>query len=221
MMKQIVMSVLVALGIVFAGHAAANGVKPPDETIKQAVAEIQDLLGKNHAKYVSDKSSYFRMVDEKIVPHFDVPYIARSVLGRAWKTASDEQRKRFQEAFKSMLIRSYADALLEHYDSVQIDWKPVRMGQDSKEAIVNTSLVRHGKPPVAIGFSMHRPGDAWKIYDITVENLSLIQNFRGQFSAELKRSSLDEMIQRMETGQYSSATPSGAGPAAGQGTARP
>lgn len=221
MMKQLWLAAVTALSLAFAGTAGANGVKPPEETVKQAVAEIQTLLKSNHARYAADKQAYFAMVNEKIVPHFDVTYIARSVLARNWKTASEEQRNRFKEAFKNMLIRSYADAMLEHYDSVRAEWKPTRLAEGSNDVMVNSSLIRDGKPPISIGFAMHLVGSEWKIYDITVENLSLVQNFRGQFNAELKRSSLDQLIQRMEGGQYSTATPQGPGPAAGQGTARP
>jgi phospholipid transport system substrate-binding protein len=222
MMKHWLAAVFTAVSLALAGPASAT-LKAPDETIKTAVDEIQDLLGKNHAKYEADKSSYFQMVNEKIVPHFDVPYIARSVLARNWKAATEPQRTRFQEAFKNMLIRSYADAMLENYDMVRAEWKPLRLPEGATDVLVSSSLIRQGKQPVTIGFAMHAvgPGPDWKIYDITVENLSLIQNFRGQFAAELKKTTLDELIQRMETGRYSTGTPQTTGSAAGQGTARP
>ncbi|WP_162932498.1 MlaC/ttg2D family ABC transporter substrate-binding protein [Solimonas sp. K1W22B-7] len=212
MIKQWMTVVVAALGLAVSVQAVA-APKAPDETLKTAVAEIQDLLAKNHVKYKADKTSYFKMVDDKIVPHFDVPYIARSVLARNWKTASPEQQARFQEAFKNMLIRSYADAMLDNYDSIKVEWKPVRMADAATDATVNSSLLRPGKPPVGIGFSMHLVSDEWKITDINIENLSLVQNFRGQFVAELKKSNLDSLITRMEGGQYSTATPSSKGAA--------
>ena len=204
--KNWMTGMVAALGLAVSAQAVA-APKAPDETLKTAVAEIQDLLAKNHAKYKADKPSYFKMVDEKIVPHFDVPYIARSVLARNWKTATPEQQQRFQVAFKNMLIRSYADAMLENYDSVKVEWKPVRMADGATDATVNTSLLRNGKPPVGIGFSMRLVGEDWKITDINIENLSLVQNFRGQFTSELKKGNLDNLIARMEGGQYSTATP--------------
>lgn len=206
MIKQWMTGIVAALGLTLAAQAVA-APKAPDETLKTAVAEIQDLLAKNHVKYKADKPSYFKMVDEKIVPHFDVPYIARSVLARNWKTATPEQQTRFQEAFKNMLIRSYADAMLENYDSVKVEWKPVRMADGATDATVNTSLLRNGKPPVGIGFSMRLVSDDWKIADITIENLSLVQNFRGQFASELKKNDLNSLITRMEGGQFSTDTP--------------
>ncbi|MDM4771929.1 phospholipid-binding protein MlaC [Solimonas sp. SE-A11] len=212
MIKQWMTGIVAALGLTLAAQAVA-APKAPDETLKSAVAEIQDLLAKNHVKYKADKPSYFKMVDEKIVPHFDVQYIARSVLARNWKTATPEQQTRFQEAFKNMLIRSYADAMLENYDSVKVEWKPVRMADGASDATVNTNLLRNGKPPVGIGFSMRLVSDDWKITDITIENLSLVQNFRGQFASELKKSDLNSLLARMEGGQFSTDTPKSGGAA--------
>lgn len=220
MIKQWIATAFTAVTLAFAGTALAVPTAP-DELVKQAVSEIQALLGKNHEKYEADKALYFKMVNEKIVPHFDLPYIARGVLARNWKAATEEQRSRFQEAFKNMLIRSYADAMLENHDMVRAEWKPVRLAEGATDTMVTSSLIRQGKQPVSIGFAMHLVGEHWKIYDITVENLSLVQNFRGQFNAELKKSTLDELIVRMESGKYSTATPSTTGSAAGAGTARP
>lgn len=220
MMKQWLTGVVAAVGLAF-GMQAVAAPKAPDETLKLAVGEIQTLLNQNQAKYKADKPSYFKMVDEKIVPHFDVPYIARGVLARNWKAANEQQRARFQEAFKNMLIRSYADAMLDNFDTVRAQWKPVRLAEGANDATVNSLLLRDGKPPITIGFSMRLVGEEWKVYDITIENLSLVQNFRGQFTAELKKNSLDSLITRMENGQYSTATPSSKGNTAGEGTARP
>jgi phospholipid transport system substrate-binding protein len=137
------------------------------------------------------------------VPHFDVPYIGRLVLGRNSKTATDEQRTRFQNAFKDMLIRSYANALLEYNDSVKADWQPLRMAADTTDVTVNSTLLRQGKAPVPVGFVMHLVQNDWKIYDITVENISLVINFRGQMNEEIKKNGLDSVITRMESGDYS------------------
>jgi phospholipid transport system substrate-binding protein len=200
MNKQWLKALTATLALAFGSQAMA--AKAPDETIKQAVVEIQALLDQNEAKYKADKASYFKMVDEKIVPHFDLPYIARGVLARNWKAASADERTRFQTAFKNMLIRSYADAMLENHDSVKAEWKPVRLAAGATDAVVNSSIIRNGKPPIAIGFSVHLVGEDWKIYDISVENLSLVQNFRDQFNAQLKKSSLAEVITKMESGQY-------------------
>ncbi len=175
----------------------------PEDVVKNATAELQALIRENHAAYQADLGKFYAVVDEVVVPQFDVPFIARSVLARNWRTASESQRSRFAEAFKDMLIRSYANALLEYHDSVEAQWKPTRMAPEAEDVVVHASLLRKdGKPPVALAFAIHRSGDSWKIYDIIIENISLVQNFRGQFYSEIKRSGLDDVIARMESGAY-------------------
>lgn len=175
---------------------------PPDDVVKGTTQELQSLISKNYVQYKADSAGFYKVVDDVVVPHFDLPYIAQLILGRNWKQASDDQRKRFQVAFKNMLIRSYANALLEYHDSVKADWKPLRMAAGSDDVTVNSSLLRENKPPIAIDFAMRLVGDQWKVYDIVVENISLISNFRGQIGGEVKKTSLEDVIVRMEKGQY-------------------
>ncbi len=199
-MKKIILFLSAAL---IAINAQAADVKAPDQVAQDATAQIQQLLKDNHAKYKADNKLYYKVVNDVVVPHFDVPYIGRLVLGRNARTATDDQRTRFQNAFKEMLIRSYADVMLDNYESVKVTWQPVRMAAGATDVTVNSSLLRDGKPPVPVGFVMHLVGNDWKIYDITVENISVVINFRTQINAEIQKSGLDSVITRMESGEYS------------------
>lgn len=199
-------SLLMALSLFVAALAPAQAAATPaDEVVKTAVTRVQDLIGKNHEQYRADMKAFYAMVDTEIVPLFDMRYISQLILGKSWKTATDEQKARFGEAFKNMLIRSYANAMLEYKDSVKAEWKPLRMAADAKDVTVNSSLLREGKPAVPVNFVMRLSGKEnpqWKVYDITVENISLITNFRGQIGAEVKKNGLDAVITRMETGDF-------------------
>lgn len=175
----------------------------PDDVVKGTTDKLQKLIAENHVKYKADLNGFYKVVDDTLVPHFDVKYIGQLVLARNWKTATEEQRTRFQIAFKNMLIRSYANAMLENYDSVKAEWKPVRMAPDATEVTVNSNVLRKNGPPIPIGFVMHIADNEWKIYDITVESISLVSNFRAQFAAEIKNAGLDDVIKRMESGEYS------------------
>ena len=186
----------------FAASAQAATPKPPDQVVQEATAQLQQNLHDNHDKYKADNKLFYKVVNDLVVPHFDVRYIAQLVLARNWKSANENQRTRFQNAFRDMLIRSYANALLEYHDSVKADWKPLHMAPDATDVVVNSNLLREGKQPVPIGFAMRLTDNDWKIYDIIIENISLITSFRGQFSAEIKKNGLDAVITRMETGAY-------------------
>lgn len=200
LMSKIILSLSAAL---IAVNVQAADIKAPDQVAQDATGQILQLLKDNHAKYKADTKLYYKVVNDVVVPHFDVPYIGRLVLGRNAKTATDDQRTRFQNAFKDMLIRSYANVMLDNYDSVKVTWQPVRMAAGATDVTVNSSLQRDGKQPVPVAFVMHLVNNDWKIYDITVENISVVINFRTQINAEIQKSGLDGVITRMESGEYS------------------
>ena len=199
-MKRTLLALLAAFSI--SAHAAAPA---PDELVKTTTATLQKDIGANHVKYKANLPAFYKVVDDIIVPHFDVPYIGKLVLARNWKTASEEQRTHFQVAFKNMLIRAYANALLDNYDTVDVQWQPLRMTPETTDVTVNSTLNRKVGQPIHIGFLMHTVESDWKIYDITIENVSLISNFRAQFASEIKKTSLDDVIKRMETGEMAAA----------------
>ena len=206
MFKQLSRILLpLASGLLLAAAAQADTAassQGPDVELKQTTEQIRGLIGKNYNQYKASPDTFYKAVDEVVVPRFDVPGIARLVLGANYRAASDAQRQRFATAFKDMLVHSYANAMLDNYNSVNITWLPPRMAPNATDAAVNTSLARSNGQNFAIGFRVHVVDGDWKIYDITVENVSLVLNFRTQLNSEIKRTSLDDVISRMEAGQF-------------------
>lgn len=201
MLKQLFVGAALSAVVLTAAAAAAPAAPAaPDQVVRETTEKMQALIREHHKQYAADQESFYKVVDDILVPRFDVRYIAQLVLGRNWRAASEEQRNRFTQAFKLMLIRSYANTLLEYYDSVKADWQPLRMAPDVTDVTVRTTLTRDNGQPLPIGFSMHRVDAEWKVYDISVEAISLVANFRSQFTAEIKRTSLDDVIARMEGG---------------------
>jgi len=191
---------LMALGTLVASNSA-RAVTPPDEVVRKASSELQSDISQNVEKYQKDKAAFYSMVDTRIQQYFDTPYIAQLILAQNWKTATADQRKRFEIAFKNMLIRSYADALLQYHDSVKAEVKAAQMASDATKATVNSSLMRKDGPPIPVAFDMRLKDDSWKVYDIKVENISLVTNFRSQVAAQVKATSIDEVITKLESGQ--------------------
>ena len=188
--------------LIAAPVAARAAPIPPDEVVKATTSQLQNEIHKREQEFRADPKKLYAFVDQVIVPKFDARYITQLILARHWKTASDDQRKRFEAAFKNMLVYSYADALVEYHNSVKAEWQPLRMAPDAKDVTVQSKLVRdNGKPPLPIGFAMRLKDNEWKVYDIIIENLSLITSFRSQVNSEIKRSSLDALIQKLEAGQ--------------------
>lgn len=201
-------------GIICAVGAAASSaaIAPPDETVKKATAELQQAIQKRQVEFRKDSKLFYAEVDRIVSPRFDLKYITQLILARHYKTATEDQRMRFQAAFKNMLITSYANALLEYADSVKTEWQPLRMAPEDKNVTVQSKVLRQDGPPLPIGFAMRLKDGEWKVYDILVENISLINNFRSQTASEIKRSSLDALIQKLEGGQTLEAPKSGSKP---------
>lgn len=191
----------------FALIGAALAADAPDAKLKTTVDQFMALLKQHSAEYRADSNKLYKAVDDVVVPRFDVPFIAQLVLGLNWRNASADQRTRFADAFKNMLMRAYANGMLDNYDSVKVDWQPVRMAQNADNAQVNSVLTRNDGRTYTIGFKLRLINDDWKIYDIIIENISLVTNFRTQLNSEIKRTSLDDVIARMEKGEFQTAAP--------------
>lgn len=200
--RRLFLTLLASLGLSGAVHGAEASLPPADEVIKTATTNFQNLIRENHEKYRSDLNGFYTVVDREVVPNFDTKGIAQLVLGRNWKTATPEQRTRFEAAFKDSLIRTYARAMLDYYDSVDTEWAPLRAEPDATDVTVNVKLLRKNAPPIPLAFSMHNVGGQWKVYDIAVENISLVTNFRSQISVEVKASGLDAVIKKFEDNTY-------------------
>ena len=203
MRTMLIRGLWVAAFAALANVAVANPAPvPPDEVVKTTTERLQKEIAAREKEFKSDPGKLYAFVEEIIVPKFDTKYIAQLILARHWKGASDDQRKRFQLAFKDMLVHSYANALVEYHTSVKAEWMPLRMAPDATDVTVQSRLVRgNGKPPLPIGFAMRLKDGEWKVYDIVIENLSLVTSFRSQINSENKRTSLDALIQRLESGQ--------------------
>lgn len=198
-MNHLFLSLIAALGLATAAQAAPALA---DQVIKTATTEFQNLIKANHEQYRKDLGVFYKVVDEKVVPHFDTKGISQLVLGKNWKIATPEQRTRFEAAFKDSLIRTYARAMLDYYDSVNAEWAPLRAEAGATDVTVNAKLMRANGPPIALSFSTHLVKDEWKIYDIAVENISLITNFRSQINQEVKTNGLDAVIKKLEDNSY-------------------
>jgi len=193
--SKLALSFLLASSLI----AGAAG-KPPDQEIREATDQLQTLIKQHYNDYKARPDTFYKMVDQVIVPHFDQRYIGQIVLGRAWRGASEQQRSRFVAAFKNSLVHSYADALLDNYNTVKAVWKPVHAAADATDATVTAELQRPQGPPIQLGFSVHVADNQWKVYDVVVDGVSLAANFRSQFTAEIRQKGLDGLIQRLEGG---------------------
>jgi phospholipid transport system substrate-binding protein len=169
----------------------------PDVLVKSTANEVLDILKKDKDILAGDTQKIVALTEEKIVPHFNFTRMSRMVLGRAWMKASDEQKDRFQTEFRNLLVRTYSSALSK-YRNQTIEYKPLRTAVGDTEVVVRTQIVQPGGPPIPIDYSLEKTDSAWKVYDVKIEGISMVTNYKGQFSADLKQGGgLDVIIQKL------------------------
>ena len=202
-------ALLASLG---SGVALAADVKPAPATstppasvpaddpgkLVQASAEgmLKDLDA-NRAEFRKDPAKVNALVDKWLLPHFDTAYSARLVLGKHWRDANEDQRKRFVNAFYQSLLRNYGSALVD-FTSDRMKFLPAQV--DGDNATVRTEIKRSNGTRIPVNYSLRKTPDGWKAWDVVIEGISYVKSFREDFGAEIDQKGLDAVIQRIEKG---------------------
>jgi len=189
-MKKIASSLLL---MVFALSVLAAELAP-DQLAREVTDKIVVLLKANKNVYTKDHKKLYAMVDENVLPNFDFRAMSRTVLGRYWRTASEEQRARFTAEFRDLLVRTYATALLKYNDE-KIVYLVFRLNPDDRTTTVKSEVRRtDGGPPIAINYSFYHTDAGWKVYDLTIEGASLVTTYQSTYSERIQREGLDALI---------------------------
>lgn len=169
----------------------------PQELMEKVSTDLLRELDANRAALAKDPAGLRALVDKHLLPHFDTDYAARLVLGTHWRAATPEQRKRFVEAFYGSLMANYGDALLE-FTGDRLKILPFRGDPNAQSATVRTEVKRDNGTLVPVNYSLRRTPQGWKAWDVTIEGISYIKNFRTDFGAEIDQKGLDAVIDRLE-----------------------
>lgn len=183
------LAILAATGVVRAGD-----IQEPDDFVKSASQEVLDALDGQRAEIEENPDKAREIVEDVLLPKFDFDYSARLVLASHWKSASPEQRERFNEAFYGFLASSYADGLADFTEGV-VEVKDYK-GND-KRVVVRTVVKTSGES-IPVDYRLHRTEKGWRAYDVIIEGISYVQNYRKQFGNEIRQTSLDSLIERLE-----------------------
>ena len=165
----------------------------PDAIVKSAMDEVIAAV-----RQMKDPREFVELAERKIVAYFEFRTMTRLAVGRSWAQASEAQRQALEKAFRTLLVRTYATAVLQASDQAQVEVKPTVVKPGETEAIVRTVVSEAGRQPFSIDYRMMRTNEGWKVYDVVVENLSLVTNYRGSFASEISRSGIDGLIKVIE-----------------------
>lgn len=175
---------------------AVFAIEAPDELVKRTAEDVLEIVKSDKDIQAGDQAKIFALAEEKILPNFNFERVSRLVLGKNWTRASEEQKSAFQAEFRTLLLRTYATALSKYKDQT-IEFLPLRMVDGAKTVSVKTKIIQSGGQPITVDYSLAREDDTWKVYDIVIEAVSLVTNYRGQFSQEIRQNGLDSLIKKL------------------------
>jgi phospholipid transport system substrate-binding protein len=189
--RSVLMSLVVGMGAVSAVHAETT----PDALIKQVSTDVLDAVKSDKTIQAGDVQKVVALVDTKVMPHINFQRMTASAVGRYWRQATPDQQKRLQEEFKTLLVRTYSGALAQVKDQT-VSLKPMRSTPQDTEVVVRTE-VRGKGDPVQLDYRLEKSGEAWKIYDVNVLGVWLVENYRNSFAQEIGASGIDGLIAKL------------------------
>jgi phospholipid transport system substrate-binding protein len=203
-----------ALFAALAGAPHADEAMAPDALVRDTAQRVLAALDGRRDELQAYPEQVQEIVDRLLLPHFDLDYAGRVVLGQHGRTATPEQRKRFVEAFYRSLVRTYAAGLLEFTtDTMRV--LPWRGEPDAERTRVRTEVVLDDGTKVPVDYSLRRTDAGWKVYDVAVEGISYVTNYRKMVTAEISRKGIDGLIAQLEQGTLPAAAASDADKAEG------
>jgi phospholipid transport system substrate-binding protein len=186
-----------------ASPASKTPAQTPNEVVAIASTTIAEQLDGRKEYLKQHSAELYSLIDALLLPHFDTRYAGYLVLGEHWPNATDEQRSRFIDVFYRFLVQSYADGILG-FEQESLSILPPDGESDQKRAVVKTTIRMDDGTLVPVNYSMRNSSAGWRVYDVRIEGVSYIQNYRNQLNAEIQALGLDAVIERLQ-GEISAA----------------
>lgn len=193
-MSRLLLSLIVSF--FFSATAGAQELAP-EQLVRKITNDVLAAVKSDKELAAGDKQKALKVAEEKVLPYVDFEYSTRLAVGRSWRQASPAQRQELVTEFRNMLVRTYTNSI-SAYQGQTLRVLPPRGKEDADdEATVRTQFVRPGGQPLGIEFQMHKTAKGWKVYDITVEGVSLVLTYRSEFDAVVKQEGIDGLVKRL------------------------
>lgn len=193
MLKKMVCAGVMSIGLAAASVAVA--MTGPDALVRQISTEVIDTVKSDAAIQGGDVARIVTLVDTKVLPHVNFQRMTSSAVGRFWRTATPEQKERLQAEFKTLLVRTYAGALTQVKDQT-VQLKPMRSTPADTEVVVRTEIKGRGEP-IQLDYRLEKAAESWKIYDVNVLGIWLVEQYRNSFAQEINASGIDGLITKL------------------------
>ena len=190
-------AVRIALFALLAGFVpVALAQEAPEVLVKRVTLEVVQTIKGDPKVQAGDQPRIREVIESRLLPNFDFERMTALAMGRNWRTATPEQQKQLVDQFRTLLVRTYSGALNQYRDQA-IDFKPLRADASATDVIVRTEVVRPGQAPVQIDYGMGKKDGAWKAYDVIVGGVSLVTNYRDEFSGQVQSGGVDGLIKTL------------------------
>lgn len=181
-------------------HANADQIQPqapaPDVVVNKTTQQMLAALKQDKDIISKQPGHVYELANEIVLPHFDFKYMSALALGKHWRRATDDQKQRFPQEFRSLLLRTYATALSE-YTNEKVVYLPLRDDITLGDVSVHTEIQRDSGPAIPVSYGLHMNNGKWKVYDIKIDGISLVANYRSTFSSEIRRGGMDKLINKL------------------------
>ena len=177
--------------------SAQSAPQTPNDVVAITSTAIAEQLDGRQDHLKDHPTELYTLIDGLLLPHFDTRYAGRLVLGNHWRNATDEQRSRFVDVFYRFLVQSYADGILG-FEQESLTILPPEGELDEKRAVVKTTIRMEDGTVVPVNYSMRNSSAGWRVYDVRIEGVSYIRNYRNQLNAEIKALGIDAVIERLQ-----------------------
>ena len=179
-----------------AASAAGAAEMAPDTLVKNTAQEVLTIIKQDKDIQSGNSQKVLDLVDAKVLPHFDFVRMAQLAVGRHWPKASPAQQQVLVKEFRTLLVRTYSSSLTSYKDQT-IDYRPAKMAPGDTDVTVKTVVNQPGAQPIPIEYSLEKGAEGWKVYDVAVDSVSLVTNYRSSFSAEIQSRGIDGLIKTL------------------------
>lgn len=169
-------------------------VEQPVALLERTSAQVLKILRDDQELLQKEPARVYKLVDDYIVPHLDDVTMAKLALGKNWKKASNQQKLVFVDEFRNLLVRTYSKSLLEFKDQT-INYFPLRVSTEESKTMVRAEVIQPGGPAIPLAYRMRVKNNEWKVYDISVDGVSLVTTYRGTFTQEVRKSGIDGLLE--------------------------
>ena len=176
---------------------ARADIPNPDVLIKNTVHDVLDVVRKDKDLRAGNQKKLLELVDEKVLPNFDFERMTKLAVGRSWRSATPEQKQALMSEFRILLVRTYTKAFTSYRDQI-VEIKPLKLDSSMTDVTVKTAIVKPGsQQTVQVDYDMEKRPDGWKVYDLTVEGVSLVTSYRGTFADQIQQIGIDGLIKTL------------------------